>query len=252
MNLATQTQQEHVLNYAGYVDFATVVHENSTGLRCWHRRLTPVPAAGASATSDGNKIGLGVGTGSSSDVVVAVPPSVEARAERASFPGGGGGRGGGSCGGRKPDEATPWLGWDFTAPHRDGVAGGADISLGARNGGGSGCYATTAGKISTTRGKRCCYGASKSTSNASDEFAAFKDDDGEMKSSKAEDLKNRAQNSDKDVDKGSNNGVEDDQEGEEPKRNREYGATLEEREASVNQVIAFQTDRVVRMLDGMF
>ena len=39
---------------------------------------------------------------------------------------------------------------------------------------------------------------------------------------------------------------------EEPKMNRRYGTTAEEREASVNKVMAFQTDRVVRMLDRMF
>lgn len=39
---------------------------------------------------------------------------------------------------------------------------------------------------------------------------------------------------------------------EEPEVNRRYGSTSEEREASVNRVIAFQTDRVVRMLDRMF
>lgn len=42
------------------------------------------------------------------------------------------------------------------------------------------------------------------------------------------------------------------EEAEEPKSNRAYGTTPSEREASVNKLMAFQTDRVVRVLDRMF
>ncbi|CAN0524147.1 unnamed protein product, partial [Ectocarpus sp. 12 AP-2014] len=40
--------KDHVLDYAGFVDFATVVQEHVTGLCSWHRRSLPASDGGVS------------------------------------------------------------------------------------------------------------------------------------------------------------------------------------------------------------
>ncbi|CAN0068243.1 unnamed protein product [Scytosiphon promiscuus] len=119
------TEEDCVLDYAGYVDFVTVVHEQATKLRSWHRPFPSPPPADQSArsTSGGDKNGVGVGNGAPSVAAVPSPASAGAEAERRSSSNGEDSAGGGICGRVETDAATPWLGWDFTTPHCDGDSG---------------------------------------------------------------------------------------------------------------------------------
>lgn len=228
-----QEEVDRVLDYPGFVDLVTVVHEHVLGLRPWHQRSATcqpgerdeiraeaVGAAAAAAavsapaaTQPSVEDGVDV---ASSEVKIEklnlsskdVPPSS-----------------------RTPDEATPWLGWDFAALFSNDTA-------------------------VTREAERCC------SSTASVSFASagaipasggkpFHDGQDAKAEPKGDDNNDRGGYRRKELE------GEDEKKAalaEEPKMNRPYGGGPggDDLGASVNKLFAFQMDRVVRTLEDIF
>lgn len=114
---------------------------------------------------------------------------------------------------KKQDAATPWLGWDFAASND-----------------------TNTGEV-----KKCSSAAAVATTIPTTGGETMQND--EDTKAEQKDASNNDHEGDKWIDRA----------GEEPKMNRAYeGADNDTHGASVNKIIAFQTDRVVRLLDDMF
>ena len=275
-----------MLNYSGFVDFATAVHEHVIGLRPWHPRVAsrPTSARGTPPTTTAPVLSGGKEVSSSSA-------------------GGGGGGGGGGC---APRHTPAEVGSEYlllpprvrlggeeksangTKPGGDGVdggGGGGGAGRGERGGGGGGererysdeavreFIGQTASEKETTPlpaprrlvDKKSviqsgdCTGLRKAQPRHSPPSGHRKLDPavpwlGWDTPGAVSDTAVGTVSVSRDVGDGNprgegKRGVEME---EEPEVNRRYGTTVGEREASVNKLIAFQTDRVVRMLDRMF
>lgn len=237
-----QEENRDALDYYGFVDFATAVHEHVIGLRSWHpqatrRRLsspcetTPPPPAAlrghgkvSSSASDGSRDSCAEGG-------LDYSPRVQLEREEKHIDGGrscGGGAKGGRGGGAGGRGGGAEEGW-----------GGGGRGEGGVGGGGCAARPNAQGRISPHLGHRRLdpavpwlgWDVSRNCSDIVDSASG------------SEDAGCGGPREDK---KGGNETEE------EPEMNRTYGTTVEERAASVNKVIAFQTDRVVRMLDRMF
>lgn len=247
-----------MLDCSGFVDFATVVHEHVIGLRSWHERAAPASArqpnllnarATNTSTVDNKRsaaplslAGLHGNEGQQGSKVDgqrsahqgATSPGGNVREKReigiasatkqpfadTSFevktklysP-----LKGNLSSLRKLDVATPWLGWDLAAPN-DTITGEIE-----------GCSSTAAvaSTFPTVGGE---------TAQSREDVKAEPKEDGD-----------HDHEGDQKGHKGKENTAE------EPKMNRTYGgADNDNHGASVNKLFAFQTDRVVRMLDDMF
>eukprot|EP00903_Cladosiphon_okamuranus_P021088 g19371.t1 len=98
-----EEQVGRVLDYPGFVDFVTVVHEHVLGLRSWHQsqpgEKEEIRAAPATRQPPVDAASSGVETEPHPSSKYA-PPSLQ-----------------------KLDEATPWLGWDFAASNATDTRG---------------------------------------------------------------------------------------------------------------------------------
>lgn len=254
-----QDKVDRVMGYTGFVDFVTVVQEHVIGLRSWDQR-TPSATnrpdadnAGTGMTSADNEppatspwrgrleggggkqrqreensaTSGGIEEGQRAADQEAKPPGKEENEEIES----------GSKAERhlslncrpsqgKLDTATPWLSWDFAA------SGGIN-EKGAKYGS---CAAAAAAAGATATAPTSAFGG----------YARNEHD------SKDEGKDGEYDHKDEGDDGKSNSKWREEEEKEEPKVNRSYGTQSDGRGVSVNQLIAFQTDRVVRMLDSMF
>lgn len=289
-----QEEKHHVLNYSGFVDFATAVHEHVIGLRSWHPRTTnrPTSARGTPLTTTAPVLGgrnevssssavVGGGGGSGSrqspteggSEALQLPPRVrlgdEEKNTNGMKPGGNGvsGRGGGRGAGRGK-----------RAGRGGGGAGGGGVGEGGeRERYGDGTVREFIGRTASEKDtppiraprrleeeKKVLQGGDFTGLRKAQQ--RHSPPSGHRKLDPAVPwLGWDASRTDSDTavstvsvsrDVGDGNPREEGKGGvemeEEPEVNRTYGMTVEEREASVNKVIAFQTDRVVRMLDRMF
>ncbi|CAM9477123.1 unnamed protein product [Ectocarpus fasciculatus] len=246
--------KDHVLDYDGFVDFATVVHEHVTGLRSWHRRPLPASDGGISDGDDATSAtpladdgpsarGLWSGgrqqqthrdedsgvcrtrntTGQEAAVAVKSPAAeikVEAEEKRDSPYSDDQVRMG------RPNATTPWLGWDFA---------GMEDKVQAPD-------ANTSGDAPPPQNNNPAR-SSSGREHARDDEAATTRRRGGGGDHDDQERYDEAKGQEGGHDEGSR---------EEPKINREYGSTEGQQEASVNKIIAFQSDRVVRMLEDMF
>lgn len=264
-----QGTKDHVLDYAGFVDFVTVVHEHVTGLRSWHRRPLPVSDGGirdgdaTSATSladDGASArGLwpaggnlqtyrdedsGVGrtrntTRQEAAVAVESPAAetkVEADEKRGSPYGDDQLRMG------RPNEATPWLGWDLA---------GLEDKVQAPDGNKSVGNTPPSQNIDPARSPAGRQHARDEETAGTRRWERGGDRDGDKHNDYERETDKKEDQEGDDEAKGQQ-GRHDQGSKEEPKINRAYGSTEGGQAASVNKIIAFQSDRVVRMLEGMF
>lgn len=246
-----------------------MVQEHVTGLRSWHQRPLPASDGGisdgdenceTSLADDGSSArGLwpgrrkqqthrdedsGVGrtrntTGQEAAVAVdstAAETQVEAEEKRDSPYGDDQLRKG------RPNAATPWLGWDFAgleekvqAPDANKSAGNTPPSQNS-NPARSPAGRTHMRVLETATARRRGRGG---------------DQDGDNRNENERETDEKEHQQGDDEAKGQEGG-HDEGSREEPKINRAYGSTEGEQEASVNKLIAFQSDRVVRMLEGMF
>lgn len=265
----------HVLDYRGFVDFATVLHEHIIGLRSWHRQLSASTPPGVSKETLAANNGAGLiplgGLGDNSQSIrrtqdngtghisclsrtggeAILPPvaqqSSQIDANKAWIAGGpveegnvtaGTGKGERAGGitdkkrrptGNKPEmESTTMLDSPGTNCGSPGFSGVRKERRTLVSSAGSwlleGNLTPWIGWDVATRGLE------ETSDVAKEEGVIFSDKD---------DIKANEEKGRKDGD-------------EEPETNRTYGATADERATSINKLIAFQTDRVVRILDNIF
>lgn len=247
-----------MLDYPGFVEFATVVHEHVLCLRSWHLRSTSqqsllntrakIESRADNERSDGSLLLAVRGDdGNQSKRTIDMDGQRPAR-QGATLPGGQTRVAeesavapvtkppfadttsfgvktklqlplkGGCPPPRKLDTATPWLSWDFFASNDTTTTGAKNCSSAA---------AVVADSVPPTTGGDIVQ-------------------NGEDTKAEPQDGGNSDHSGCRDVHNGEEKAAE------EPNMNRAYGGADNDVGASVNKLFAFQTDRIVRILDEMF